>query len=73
MELFSGGMGVLMEVVVIVSGILFAFLYSRERDRSRDYATELSNLIHKYDLDSRDLRRSLRHKEIRNQVEKNYE
>jgi len=53
--------------------LLFLILWFKERERSRDYATDLSKIIHDKDLDSRDLRRSLRHKEIRKEVEKNYD
>ena len=48
-------------------------LWRRERDRRQDYATDLSQVINDHDLDSRDLRRSLRHKEIRQAVERNYD
>lgn len=64
---------VILDVVLIVASMILFALWSRENHKRRDYATELSNLIHSYDLDSRDLRRSLRHKEIRKEVEKNYE
>jgi hypothetical protein len=55
--------------------VLFGFvylLYGRERDKSRDYATDLAQLIHDHDLDSRDLRRSLRWKAIREEIERHY-
>ena len=64
---------VIVDLFLIIVSIVLFFLWSRENLKRRDYATELSSLIHKYDLDSRDLRRSLRHKEIRKEVEKNYD
>jgi len=64
---------VILDISLIIASTILFVLWSYERHKTRDYATELSNLIHEYGLDSRDLRRSLRYKEIRNQVEKNYE
>lgn|GEM_PF-4555778 len=43
-------------------------LYFRERQRSRDYATDHSQQIHDYDLGRDDLRRSLRWDEIEERV-----
>lgn len=45
-------------------------LYFRERRRSRDYATDLSQLIRDHDLDRADLRRSLKWSEIEESVER---
>ncbi|WP_435067717.1 hypothetical protein [Haloplanus sp. C73] len=45
-------------------------LYFRERERSRDYATDLSQLIHDHDLGRDDLRRSLAWDEIEERVER---
>ena len=39
-------------------------LYFHERSRSRDYATDLAQCIHDYDLGRDDLRRALGHDEI---------
>jgi len=69
--------GVIPEGAIILAEfgafLLFFILWSKERAKSRDYATDLSQLIYSKDLNSRDLRRSLRHKEIRKEVEKNYD
>lgn len=62
----------ILNVLLIFLGIAGWILYSEERQKSRDYATDLSTLIHSHDLDSRDLRRSLRHKEIRREIERTY-
>ncbi len=66
--------GAMMLLVVLQWGaiaVLYA-LWIEERDQRRDYATDLAQLIYDYDLDSRDLRRSLEHKEIRRAVERQY-
>lgn len=44
------------------------YLYAKERAKSRDYATDLAQLIYDYDLDGEDLRRSLNHDEIKEKV-----
>jgi hypothetical protein len=49
---------------VFTWGLLGWGLWFRERSRSRDYATDLSQLIHDHDLGRDDLRRSLGHDEI---------
>lgn len=64
---------IILDLFLIIFSILLFFAWSSENQKRKDYGTELSSLIHKYDLDSRDLRRSLRHKEIRKEVEKNYD
>jgi len=64
---------VILDISLTVIAIIFFFAWSRENKKRRDYGTELASLIHKYDLDSRNLRRSLHHKEIRKEVEKNYD
>jgi hypothetical protein len=51
-------------LLVFTWGLVGWLLKFRERARSRDYATDLSQLIHDYDLDRDDLRRSLGHDEI---------
>jgi hypothetical protein len=43
-------------------------LYFRERNRSRDYATDLAQLVHDHDLGRDDLRRSLQWDEIEERV-----
>lgn len=44
--------------------------YFAERERSRDYATDLSQLIHDHDLGREDLHRSLEWGEIADRVER---
>lgn len=66
-------LNVILDLFLIILSILLFFAWSRDNQKRRDYGTELAGLIHTYDLDSRDLRRSLRHKEIRKEVEKNYD
>lgn len=61
-------MDVLFELVFWTFAIAGWLLYFNERDRSRDYATDLSQLIYDYDLDRDDLRRSLNHAEIEDRV-----
>ena len=39
-------------------------LYFRERQRSRDYATDLVSIVYTYDVPREDLRRSLNWEEI---------
>lgn len=55
-----------------LAGAVFAIggwlLYFNERERSRDYATDLAQLIHDYDLTDDDLRRSTEHGETRQYV-----
>jgi len=55
-------------IVVGVLGLSGWALYQKERAKSRDYATDLSQLIHDYDLTKDDLRRSLKHEEIKERV-----
>lgn len=45
-------------------------LYFRERDRSRDYVTDLMQVVHDNDLGKSDLRRSLKWSEVEQQVER---
>ena len=45
-------------------------LYFHERTRSRDYATDLSQVIHDYDLGREHLRRSLEWDEIAERVDR---
>lgn len=56
-------------LLVTLWGIGGWLLYLRERGRSRDYATDLSQVIHDYDLGRKDLRRSLGWDEIEDRVE----
>lgn len=51
-------------------GLIGWAMYFRERSRSRDYATDLSQVIHDYGLGRDDLRRSLRHDEIENRLDR---
>lgn len=44
-------------------------LYLREREKSRDYVTDLSQLIYDYDLGRDDLHRSLRWSEVEDSVD----
>ena len=48
--------------------VLGWLLYLRERARSRDYATDLAQIIHDYDLGREDLRRALEWDEIGERV-----
>lgn len=57
-----------MVLILWLFGLTGWLMWFRERGRSRDYATELSQLIHDYDLGVNDLRRSLKHREIRKRV-----
>lgn len=56
---------------IVVWGIGGWLLYFRERDRSRDYVTDLTQLIHDHDLDRDDLRRSLKWDEVAQTVRRN--
>jgi hypothetical protein len=62
----------LVETLLSVATMLFVIggwvLYFRERERSRDYATDLAQLIHDHDLSRDDLRRSLNWDEIEERV-----
>lgn len=64
---------IVFDLLIIFLFVVFVFLYSKENEKSRDYGTDLIGLIYEYDLDSRDLDRSLHHKEIRRKVEENYD
>jgi len=64
-ELYTLGM--------VVFGVFGWVMYFRERKRSRDYATDLSQLIHDYPLDEQSLHRSLQWREIRNRLQKELE
>lgn len=44
-------------------------LYFREKEKSRDYVTDLSQLIYDYNLGRDDLRRSLRWSEVEDRVD----
>lgn len=52
-----------------VFGIIGWVLYFRERNRSRDYATDLAQVIHDYPECTDSLRRSLQWAEINERVE----
>jgi len=56
-----------------VASIILCFAWSHADQKARDYGTDLQRLITQKDLDSRDLRRSLRHKQIRQKVYSNYD
>ena len=56
---------VLLDIGLIVTSTVFFGLWSAARHRAKDFETDLRTLIVKHDLDSRDLRRSLRHKRFR--------
>lgn len=64
---------IVIDLLIIFLFVVFVFLYSRENEKARDYGTDLIGLIYEYDLDSRDLNRSLHHKEIRSKVGQNYD
>jgi len=55
---------------VTLWGIGGWLLYLRERDRTRDYATDLVQLIHDYDIQRDELRRSLGYDEIEEDLER---
>jgi len=63
-----------MTELVVFSTFTFALfgwgLYLRERRRSRDYATDLAQIIHDYPESTDSLRRSLEWDEISQQVRK---
>ena len=50
-------------------GAVGCLKYFVECERSRDYATDLLQVVHDYDLDAGDLRRSLEHDEIARRVD----
>jgi hypothetical protein len=62
------------DTLLLGSGLAFGIagwlLYFYERQRSRDYATDLSQLIHDYDLGREDLRRSLGWDEIDERIDR---
>lgn len=60
------------DLFLILTSTVFFAAWISTRGKAADYGTDLRTLIVKKDLDSRDLRRSLRHKEIREKVEQNY-
>ena len=57
---------------VILSVVSLSKL-SWERDRRRDYETDLCGMIVRGEIDSRNLRRSTRHKEIRKAFDRRYQ
>ena len=60
------------KLAAVLSWLLAAllwYLYAKGREKSRDYATDLAQVIHDHDLDSDDLRRSLNHDEITRRVD----
>lgn len=61
--------GELLALFVTGWGVVGWVLWFYERARSRDYATDLSQLIHDYDLGHDDLRRSLSHQEIEDRID----
>jgi hypothetical protein len=65
MSVYGAAFGVAMGFAV-----LGWFAYLIERQRSRDYATDLAQLVHDYDLNRDDLRRSLGHDEIEDQLDR---
>jgi len=60
----------ILTLAFVVWAIAGWLLYFSERERSRDYATDLSQLIYDYDLGRDDLRRSLDHEEIEERLER---
>lgn len=54
--------------IIMLFGIAGWLLYFRERQRSRDYATDLAQVIHDYPNSTDSLRRSLKYDEIENRV-----
>jgi len=56
-------------VVWAVFGVVGWLKYFAECERSRDYGTDLLQVVHDYDLDAADLRRSLEHDEIARRVD----
>lgn len=63
-----------MAEIITAAFVLFAIvgwlLYFNEPDRSRDYVTDLMQLVYDSDLDRDDLRRSLDHDEIEDRLER---
>lgn len=63
-------------ILLLLQSVAVAVLWGewmKERDQRRDYATDLAQAIHDYDLGRRDLRRSLDHKEVQRAVERHGE
>jgi len=59
----------LFAVVWGLFGVVGWLKYFVECERSRDYATDLLQVVHDYDLTADDLRRSLEHDEIARRVD----
>jgi len=58
------------EVVVVAFALGGWVLYFRERERSRDYVTDLLAVVYDHDLARDDLRRSTNWSEVENKVER---
>jgi len=61
-------LGYILESLALVLFVAGWLLYFRERGRSRDYVTDLMDVVHEYDLGRDDLRRSLKWSEVEEQV-----
>jgi hypothetical protein len=59
----------LLIAILSIIGICGWLLYYREYERSRDYATDLAQVIHDYPESTDSLRRSLKWDEISDRVE----
>jgi len=55
----------LLNIVLIAVSVGFFGMWNSARNRAKDFETDLRTLVVRNDLDSRDLRRSLRHKSFR--------
>lgn len=58
------------DVVAVLISIGGWYLYFNERDRSRDYVTDLLDVVYSEELDRDDLRRSLKHREVQKQLDR---
>ena len=56
-------------VAMVLGGVVGWLKYFVECERSRDYATDLLQVVHDYDLTAADLRRSLERDEIARRVD----
>lgn len=66
-----------MSEIVAFGFVLYAIvgwvLYFNERERSRDYVSDLMQLVYDHDLGRDDLRRSLGHDEVDDHLERRSE
>lgn len=63
----------MLEIALGGTTLFFFYKYMTETERRRDLETELKKVVARNDLDSRDLRRSLRVKSFRKWLTKRHE